>query len=371
MTADTAGKASLWASVLVRPRYPLQQADGRVYRPGAREALAEWLDAINVLADRRRGVALATAAFHLFTGAWSLAYFTYYLTWESIPSRFFSVGLGLWFGLFYTSVWWHRYCTHKAFTFRSLIWPRLIGWTNPLCYRDETFVIPHRLHHEIADAPGDPYTPHSGWLACYLSAEVQQRTTVAIPKARYEVIAKSLRHTGNRLNTYEEFQRTGSIEHVGVFFARALVAQVLWVVPLALFGGTMWVAAFYSAVFWCMAMQRDFNYRGHSRDAAAKARGWNFGPGESINHRLYGYMSGEWHNNHHACPGSARMGFLRTQPDAGFLIIRLLHAVGIVNTYRDQRAMFEAAYRSAGSADAARRCENAANSHLDSRSNAG
>jgi stearoyl-CoA desaturase (delta-9 desaturase) len=37
-----------------------------------------------------------------------------------------------------------------------------------------------------------------------------------------------------------------------------------------------------------------------------------------------------WHNNHHAYPGSARMGFGWRQPDPGFWMVRALEALGLV-----------------------------------------
>jgi stearoyl-CoA desaturase (delta-9 desaturase) len=55
-------------------------------------------------------------------------------------------------------------------------------------------------------------------------------------------------------------------------------------------------------------------------------------------------MAGEWHNNHHACPASARMGFMPGQLDLGFMLVRLLHALGVVSSYTDQRELFRKDY---------------------------
>jgi sn-1 stearoyl-lipid 9-desaturase len=331
--------------LLVAPAYGYARSDGAPYHPTVRQAFAEWLDAMNVWRDRTRLVAFVTGSFHILAGIAAVVYSTWYLTWESIPSRIVSTAIGLGFGVVYHSVWWHRYCTHKAFTFRSLFWARLFTWTNPLAYRDETFVIPHRIHHQTADRPGDPYTPLAGWLVCYLSAETAQRMNTQLTRAQYERLVSGLRHIGLRTNSYEDFQRTGSVEHVGTFLFKAALAQVLWVAPFAIFGGTMWVLSLYSAVFWSMFILRDFNYRGHTHEPDhAHEAGWDFGEGLAINHRLYGYMIGEWHNNHHACPSSARMGFLRGQLDLGFLFIKFLHRVGIVTSYTDQREHFHDAY---------------------------
>ncbi|MFT4251179.1 MAG: acyl-CoA desaturase, partial [Caulobacter sp.] len=40
-------------------------------------------------------------------------------------------------------------------------------------------------------------------------------------------------------------------------------------------------------------------------------------------------MGEAWHNNHHAWPGSARIGLYTGQADWGFLLIRLLERLGL------------------------------------------
>ncbi len=326
------------APILIEPAYGYATSDGQPTRPRARQAIAEWVDAVNPFKGITRLVPFLTAVAHITAGVGAIVYSTYYLTWASVPSRVIGTIVGLGVGVVYHSVWWHRYCTHRAFTFSSLAWTHLFTWTNPLFYRDETFVIPHRVHHQKADLPGDPYTPRSGWLVCYLSAETQQRLNTSISPEQYRALVRGLRHTGVRLNSYEAFKRTGSVEHVGWFLLRGTFAQVLWLGPVVVFGGPMWIAAYCSLVFWSMFLLRDFNFRGHTDEPDHHPTpGWEFGTGQALNHRLYGYMSGEWHNNHHACPRSARMGFVRGQLDLGFLFIRGLKRLGIVSSFEDQR----------------------------------
>jgi stearoyl-CoA desaturase (delta-9 desaturase) len=40
-------------------------------------------------------------------------------------------------------------------------------------------------------------------------------------------------------------------------------------------------------------------------------------------------MGESWHNNHHAFPGSARLGLSPAQPDPGWWALRVLHALGL------------------------------------------
>jgi stearoyl-CoA desaturase (delta-9 desaturase) len=51
-------------------------------------------------------------------------------------------------------------------------------------------------------------------------------------------------------------------------------------------------------------------------------------------------VAGEWHNNHHLFPGSARAGFLPWQPDISYAFIRLCAALGCVTSVRDARSKF-------------------------------
>ena len=41
-------------------------------------------------------------------------------------------------------------------------------------------------------------------------------------------------------------------------------------------------------------------------------------------------MGEAWHNNHHAFPGSARIGLYPGQHDWGYVLIRMLERVGLV-----------------------------------------
>ncbi len=63
-------------------------------------------------------------------------------------------------------------------------------------------------------------------------------------------------------------------------------------------------------------------------------------------------MGESWHNNHHAYPGSARLGLLPDQPDPGWRLIRALEFFGLAWHIRTPETMPErAALRRVGSGD--------------------
>ena len=55
---------------------------------------------------------------------------------------------------------------------------------------------------------------------------------------------------------------------------------------------------------------------------------------------LMHFFQGEnWHRNHHARPGSARLGWTWRQPDVGYLVICMLEKLGLVSDVRRSRTL--------------------------------
>jgi len=108
---------------------------------------------------------------------------------------------------------------------------------------------------------------------------------------------------------------------------QALIALVLYY-----FGGLGWVAwgvcgRVTVSIFghWIIGHfahnsgQRDWHIKG------AAVQGHNV--------RYFGLITfGEsWHNNHHAFPGSAKLGIFPGQADPGWVVLKLLRSIGLVN----------------------------------------
>jgi len=60
----------------------------------------------------------------------------------------------------------------------------------------------------------------------------------------------------------------------------------------------------------------------------------------SINQVWPGIVAGEWHNNHHAYPNSARSGFKPWQVDSAWYYIKFMSMIGAVSSYRDSKEQF-------------------------------
>ncbi len=93
-------------------------------------------------------------------------------------------------------------------------------------------------------------------------------------------------------------------------------------------------------MFW-FVLVRAFNYNGHGKGEVKHVDGIDFDRSNlSINQTRPGLFSGEWHNNHHLYPASARAGFLPYQVDLAWMYIKGLHKIGGVTSYRDSKALF-------------------------------
>ncbi|WP_338871921.1 acyl-CoA desaturase [Myxococcus stipitatus] len=119
-------------------------------------------------------------------------------------------------------------------------------------------------------------------------------------------------------------------------FFQTLERAGLWLqVPLALVlyavGGPSWVAW---GIFVRLALTQDGFWFVHYVSHVEGAQPYEL-PGCAEQGRNAGWLAlvsmGEsWHNNHHAYPGSARMGFGWKQPDPGWWMVRGLAALGLV-----------------------------------------
>lgn len=290
-------------------------------KPTLREVWLKWFDAVNPAKGFNRYIPALYAMHHLV----SCGVFVYFVIhYSSVPFILSVIALSGFMATVYNTIWYHRYCSHQAFKFRSLWFARLFLWTNPTLFREESYVIPHRIHHAKSDKPGDPYGPHLGWLGSYLTAESQQILSRDITPEEYDRMASSLAHVGFVRNSYEQFRRTGSVENVWHYGARVLVINLVWMVPAYFIAGWPGVLAFVSATFLFTFILRDFNFRGHSNwlGVAKISR--------PVNQVIYGLLAGEWHENHHAKPRLAVSGFRWWQVDLPYSIIRLMKMCGVV-----------------------------------------
>ena len=206
-------------------------------------------------------------------------------------------------------------------------------------------MISHHVHHSKSDQPGDPYNAQAGFLYCFLADVNHQPIAKDLSEGCYNRVKLLMQHTGVKANTYAQYQRWGS--YVNPW--RAILSWALnWAFWYAIFyllgGNALAVSLFGAAGFWAVGV-RTFNYEGHAKgkDKQNAKTDYNH-KDKSINQLWPGIVAGEWHNNHHLFPKSARSGFKPFQIDFAWYYIKMLSWLGAVSHYKDGKKQFYEKY---------------------------
>jgi fatty-acid desaturase len=327
-------------SVRLLPRtYAIRDSNGNRRLPTFVEVAGEFVHSVNFVSDRRQTLRAVWEAFHVATFVAFAALIFRFLSLRTFVVYAVSVVL---LATFVNTIWYHRYCSHRSFSFHHMAWTRMFLWLNPIGFRDEIYTLLHHIHHDIEDEDEDPYGPHLGVFGSYVASgefEIDSNVTAE----EYEKIKRSLSHTGMPFASLASFRRWRSVEWIPHYLARWTFATLLWASVAYGVGGLPVLTAWFAAVFTFTCLMRDFNYRGHSRpDRPRHVDGWDLDRRSmALNQRFYGYIAGEWHNNHHSFRASANCAFRPGQFDLAFVMIKAMHRVGIVERFNDHRPRFE------------------------------
>jgi len=330
--------------ILQTPSYGWMDAKGLFLKPTTRQLFKEAFSRINIFKSRKNWIALiswfmATCMLPLF-----VIFLMYYLSWKSaIVLVVYAMVIMSTHG----TIWFHRYCTHKSYKFSHpifrLITQNLVIKTFP----EEIYVVSHHVHHVKSDEPGDPYNPMGGIMYCMLSDVNHQSIAKGLNRDQYHRVRNFLSHTGVGLNSFEQYQSWGSVSKPAYVVALWLLNWSFWYGALWLIGGHALALACFSGAFLWFVLVRAFNYTGHGKGENKHVDGIDFDRSNlSINQTRPGMLSGEWHNNHHLFPGSARAGFLPYQLDLAWIYIYSLFKLGMVSNYKDSKKEFMSRYYS-------------------------
>jgi sn-1 stearoyl-lipid 9-desaturase len=323
--------------VLEPPAYGWSR-DGRVYRPTLRELMSHWLDRVNLFKSRKAWLPVSDWVWTLGLAPFGVIFFTRYFSWSLLAIGFLyaMVGLGT-----VNIVWLHRYCTHRAFTFTHPSYAFVIRNLTLRLVPEEVYVVSHHVHHAMPEQPGDPYNALCGRLYCFLAGELHQPIARDLSPVDYARTVQLVEHTGVVANSYAQYLKWGSICHPARLYAHFALNWAFWYLVFWAIGGhPLACAIFGMSAIWAIGI-RDFNYDSHGRGKDRRVEGNDFNRNDlSINQFFAGYVSGEWHNNHHLFPSGARSGFLWWQLDSAWLLIRLIKLLGGIGKVRDFKAEF-------------------------------
>ena len=327
--------------VLEPPSYGWSR-NGEFYAPTTGEIMSHWGSRMNPFATRKNWLPFTNWVWTLGLAPFAVVFFTHFLSFKLLVIGFLysMVALGT-----VNIVWLHRYCTHRAFTFSHPVYRFIIRNLTLRLIPEEAYVVSHHVHHAFSEQPGDPYNAYGGRLYCLLAAELHQVIARDLSREDYARVAAMVNHTGVVLNTYEQYQKWGSICHPVRLYLHFALNWIFWYGAFFLLGGHgLACAIFGMSAIWAIGI-RDFNYDAHGCGKDKRKDGVDFNRADlSINQLFAGTVSGEWHNNHHMFPQGVRSGFLWWQQDTAWGVIRLLEILGGISSYRDYKERFLETY---------------------------
>ncbi|MEL6343145.1 MAG: fatty acid desaturase [Myxococcota bacterium] len=324
--------------ILEPPSYGWKDQHGELVQPTSAQLWREFSGRLNVLADRKNWLALTCWGWVFCLAPFAVLFFTHFFSFPLLMVGFLYavVAMGT-----HGTIWYHRYCTHRAYTFSHPFWRFVTRNLTIKAIPEEIYVVSHHVHHAMPEQPGDPYNALAGGLYCFLADANHQPIARTLSEKDYARVTRFLDHTGVHINSYAQYQRWGSVCHPGWTMLHWVLNWGFWFSVFTAIGGLgLAVAMFGGAFVWAIGV-RTFNYDGHGQGKDKRRDGVDFNRRDlSINQYWSGIVAGEWHNNHHLYPNSARSGFLPHQIDFAWLYIRTLYRFGAVSSYKDSRDSF-------------------------------
>ncbi len=324
--------------ILQPPSYGWTDEHNELVKPTARQILSEFFSRLNVFKNRKNWLSFVSWLWLvLLTPFLYLFIFEFFSWWLLLTGFIYSmVVMGT-----HGTIWYHRYCTHKAYEFKNGFWRFITQHLVIKLIPEEIYVISHHVHHIKSDEPGDPYNAQAGGLYCFLADVNHQPITRNLDEKDYSRVAGLMQHTGITCNTYAQYQKWGSVAHPVNTILSTSLNWVFWYTVFFMLGGhALACTLFAGALIWAFGI-RTFNYEGHGKGKDKRIEGVDFDrKNRSINQIWPGFVAGEWHNNHHLFPRSARSGFLKHQIDLAWYYIYFLYLIGGVKSYNDAKGEF-------------------------------
>ena len=329
--------------VLQQPSYGWKNNKGELIKPTVRQLFAEAFLRVNIFRDRKNWITLMSWVMGICMLPFLIAFFFRFFSMKLCVTLIF---YSLIIMSIHSTIWYHRFCTHKAFTFSHPIWRFITQNIVIKTFPEELYVVSHHVHHAKSDLPGDPYNPQGGLLYCLLAEVNHQSISKNLSVQQYKKAVQFLIHTGVHINTYEQYLQWGSI-------ASFFYSVILWVLNWTFWYGMFYLVAghglacalFSGAMLWMIGV-RAFNYTSHGGGENKQKNTVDYDRRNlSLNQNRPGLFCGEWHNNHHLFPVSARAGFLPYQLDLSWIFIYSMYKFGVVSSYHDSKDQFLKKYK--------------------------
>jgi fatty-acid desaturase len=328
--------------ILEQPSYGWKDNAGNFIKPTSAQIFKEFFSRLNIFKSRKNWLPFfcwfTVLCLAPFLTIFILKYFTWYRLAAAAVYSMIIMGT-------HGTIWHHRYCTHKAYKFRNNFWRFFTQNLTIKAIPEEIYALSHHVHHAKSDQPGDPYNANGGFLYCFLADVNHQPINRSLSETDYNKAVGLMKHTGVQPNNYQQYLKWGSVANPWKTLFAVILNWSFWYLVFYVIGGHgLACALFGGAGFWAVGV-RTFNYEGHGKGKDKQTEGTDYSRNDkSINQWWPGIVAGEWHNNHHLFPRSARSGFKPHQIDFAWYYIRFMNMIGAVSFYRDSKKQFYKEY---------------------------
>ncbi|MGZ4001483.1 MAG: fatty acid desaturase [Mucilaginibacter sp.] len=330
------------STVLEPPGYGWRDEQGGLIKPTQRQILGEFFSRLNVFKNKKNWLSFTSWMLIVALAPFFVLFIVKYFS-------FWGLGIAFIYGMIimgsHGTIWHHRYCTHGAYKFRNGFWRFVTQNLTLKIIPEEIYAISHHVHHALSDTPGDPYNAQGGFLYCFLADVNHQPIARQMSEKDYSRCTHLMKHTGIITNSYRQYQKWGSMANPYRTIATIILNWGFWFTVWYLIGGPALVCTLFAAAgVWAVGV-RTFNYEGHGKGKDKRREGTDYNRDDmSINQVWPGFVAGEWHNNHHLFPKSARAGFKPYQIDFAWYFIKFMSMIGAVSSYRDSKKQFYKEY---------------------------
>lgn len=210
----------------------------------------------------------------------------------------------------------HRSRSHRSIIFHPVLCHafRTWIWLNHFGVTAKTWVAVHRKHHSKSDTTEDPHSPVIHGLWTVLSKGVLLYRKAARDAELIKTYGVGITEDWMDAHLYTKHRWRGPL----VFLALEMLlfgvqnGGLLWLFQVSI--SPIWAAGFINGMFHSVGY----------RNANTKDQSRNFFPIGII------FCGAELHNNHHANPASAKLSVRWWEFDAGWLVIRTLSVLHLV-----------------------------------------
>jgi len=195
-------------NLLQKPSYGWKNEKGVLSIPTVKQLWLEAFSRVNIFKTKKNWISFLTVSMIACMIPFFILFLFYYFSWWLVIAVvvYSMVVMGT-----HGTIWFHRYCTHKSYTFSHPLWriitQNLVIKTVP----EEIYVVSHHVHHSKSDEPGDPYNPQAGFLYCMLAEFNHQRVSPHLTENDHKKVVHFMKHTGVQLNSYKQYQKWGSM----------------------------------------------------------------------------------------------------------------------------------------------------------------